>query len=121
MRAVKSRPLKAILALSVIAAVSGPIPAVPVFAQTTETIESPATLQTRTVHFSVEGMSCASCAARVTRTVKALDGVTAVHVGLAERQARVQYLDGKISPESIAAAVRELGCKTGNLVVENSQ
>lgn len=121
MQSVKSRPLKAILALSVIAAVSGPIPALPVFAQTTETIESPVTVQTRTVHFSVEGMSCASCAARVSRTVKTLDGVVAVDVSLAERQTRVQYIDGKISPESIAAAVRELGYRTGDLVAENSQ
>lgn len=121
MQPVKSTPMKAILTLSVIAAVSGPIPALPVLGQTTETKESPATVQTSTVRFSVEGMSCASCAARVTRTVKALDGVTAVDVSLAERQARVQYIDGKIAPESIAAAVGELGYKTGDLVAENSQ
>lgn len=120
MQPVKSTPLKAIFTLLVIAAVGGSIPSLPVLGQTTETIESPATGQGRTVHFSVEGMSCASCAARVTRTVKALDGVIAVDVSLAERQARVQYLDGKISPERIAAAVRELGYKTGDLVAENS-
>ena len=120
MQPVKSKPLKAILALSVIAAISGLIAALPVCGQTTETIESPENIRASTVRFSVEGMSCASCAARVTRTVKALDGVIAVDVSLAERQARVQYLDGKISPERIAAAVRELGYKTGDLVAENS-
>ncbi len=120
MQHVKSRPLKIILILSVMAGVAGAIAVLPILGQTTETIESPASVQTKTVYFSVEGMSCASCAARVTRTVKALDGVTTVNVSLAERRARVQYVEGKISPESIAAAVRELGYKTGPPVVETN-
>lgn len=51
----KLKSLKATLILSVIAGISGAIAALPAFAQIPETIESPANIQTRTVHFSVEG------------------------------------------------------------------
>ena len=74
--------------------------------------EAPAA-QTSTVSLPVEGMSCASCAASVKRTVKALNGVTGVEVSLAERRARVRYNVSKVTPDQIAGAIRELGYKTG--------
>ncbi len=76
---------------------------------------------TRTVILPVEGMSCGSCVASVKRTVKALDGVTEVDVSLETRQARVHYQEGKVTPDRIAAAIRELGYKTGAPVVEASR
>lgn len=76
---------------------------------------------TRTVSFSVEGMTCGSCVARVKRAVLGLDGVTRVDVSLEERRARVEYIEGKVSPDSIAAAVRKLGYKAGETVEETGK
>ena len=59
----------------------------------------------------VEGMSCGACAARIKRTLKGIDGVADVEVSLAERNVRVRYADGKVTPEHLAAAVNELGYK----------
>lgn len=42
-----------------------------------------------------------------------------VGVSLADRRARVQYVEGKVTADSIAAAVRKLGYKTGEPVAEN--
>jgi len=75
---------------------------------------------TRMVVLPVEGMSCGACVASVKRTVSALEGVTGVEVSLETRQARVHYEDGKVTPDRIAAAIRELGYKTGAPVVEAS-
>jgi Cu+-exporting ATPase len=79
--------------------------------------EAPAA-QTSIVSLPVEGMSCASCVASVKRTVRALEGVTSVEVSLAERRARVRYDENKVTPDQIAAAIRELGYKTGPPVRE---
>lgn len=76
---------------------------------------------TSIVTLPVQGMSCVSCVASVKRTVKALNGVTNVEVSLAERQARISYDERKISPDQIAAAIRELGYKTGPPVREGGK
>ena len=79
--------------------------------------EAPAT-PTRAVTLPVEGMSCGSCVASVKRTVKALPGVTGIEVSLEKRQARVHYEEGKVTPDRIADAIRGLGYKTGEPVME---
>ena len=58
-------------------------------------------------------MSCGSCVASVKRTVKGLAGVAGVEVSLETRQARIRYDESKVTPDQIAAAIRELGYKTG--------
>lgn len=63
-------------------------------------------------------MSCGSCVAAVKRKVRALEGVSSVEVSLAERRARVRYDESKVTPDQIAAAIRELGYKTGPPVRE---
>ncbi len=83
--------------------------------------ETIAATPTRTVTLPVEGMSCGSCVASVKRTVSALDGVTGVEVSLETRQARVQYQEGKVTPGRIAAAIRELGYRTGEPVAKVGQ
>lgn len=60
---------------------------------------------------SVDGMTCGACAARVKGTLKDIDGVVDVEVSLAERNIRVRYADKKVTPESLAAAINELGYK----------
>ncbi len=109
----ENRSLKSILLLCVIALAGGLVFAHPLRAELAQMTQIPASVQLKTVSFSVEGMSCGSCVASVKRAVKALDGVTMVDVSLADRRARVQYIEGKVTPDSIAAAVRQLGYKAG--------
>ncbi|RLK47528.1 heavy metal translocating P-type ATPase [Microbacterium telephonicum] len=66
-------------------------------------------MSTRTddVILEVEGMTCASCVARVERSLGTLDGVTA-SVNLATESARVSAPTGT-DPEALVAAVRAVG------------
>lgn len=57
----------------------------------------------------IEGMSCSACAARVKKTLTAIDGVGDVEVLLAERGARIRYEPSKLSPARLVAAVNGLG------------
>lgn len=82
---------------------------------------SGADLAAKKVTVPVEGMSCASCAASVRKTLKSIDGVTAVEVDLEHRRTRVQYAAEKVSPERIAAAINQLGYKAGEPKVEAGQ
>lgn len=68
---------------------------------------------TSVVTIPVEGMSCISCAATVKKTIQKIDGVTEVEVSLEHRAARVRYMDGKVSPDQLAAAVNHLGYRAG--------
>lgn len=69
--------------------------------------------QVKTATIPIEGMTCASCVARVKKTLKSIDGVMEVEVSLEHRKARVQYLDTKVSLEGLAAAVNDLGYRAG--------
>lgn len=109
----KSRPLLALLVLGVLwvqlacspSSMGSPGPA---------TSGTPgAAVGTASVRIPVEGMSCSSCAASVKRAVRRLEGVASVDVDLAARQVLVGFVDGKVSPERIAAAIRELGYQAG--------
>ncbi|MDD4873574.1 MAG: heavy metal translocating P-type ATPase, partial [Dehalococcoidales bacterium] len=58
--------------------------------------------------FSVVGMSCASCVARIEKAVQVVPGVVSVNVNLATGKATVEYIEGtEIS--AIKKAVREAG------------
>jgi copper chaperone CopZ len=78
-------------------------------------------VQTVTVSIPVEGMSCQSCVASVKQTTKRIDGVRSAEVDLAKRRARIEYVEGRTSPEQISAAIRQLGYKTGTAVVETGK
>jgi len=69
--------------------------------------------QATTVTIPIEGMTCASCVGRVKKTLQSIEGVTAVTVSLAQRAARVSYLEAQVSPERLAAAINDLGYKAG--------
>lgn len=77
--------------------------------------------QVKTVSIPVEGMSCVSCAARVKRTLKAIDGVQRVEVSLEHREATVQFSPAKVTPERLEAAINELGYKAGKSRVVESK
>lgn len=66
------------------------------------------------VRIPVEGMSCAACAARLKRGLKAIEGVVEVEVSLTPPEARVRYLAAKTTPEKIAASINGLGFKAGS-------
>ncbi|RFU12328.1 Cu(2+)-exporting ATPase [Rhodobacteraceae bacterium W635] len=61
------------------------------------------------VTLAVEGMSCASCVARVERALTDAPGVLAASVNLATETAQVRYLVGQTGPAEIARAASATG------------
>ncbi|MFP4129746.1 MAG: heavy metal translocating P-type ATPase [Halorhodospira sp.] len=59
--------------------------------------------------FSIDGMSCASCVARVERLATRLGGVSEASVSLATERATVAYDPAQVSPEAIAEAIGKGG------------
>lgn len=59
-------------------------------------------------NYSVSGMSCAACSARVEKAVLSLDGVTACRVNLLTGSMQIE---GDISPETVIRAVEKAGYK----------
>src|SRR3954466_5399100 len=56
----------------------------------------------------ITGMTCASCASRVERTLNQLDGVSA-SVNYATEKATVEYDPGAVEPEQLIGAVEAAG------------
>lgn len=83
--------------------------------------QSASAAQVKTVSIPVEGMSCVSCAARVKRTLKGIDGVQQVEVSLERREVTVQFSSEKVTPERLEAAISELGYKAGKSRVVESK
>jgi len=77
--------------------------------------------RTKAVSIPVEGMSCVSCAARVKRTLKGIDGVQHVEVSLEHREAIVRFLPDKVTPERLQTAINALGYKAGKSRVMESK
>lgn len=71
------------------------------------------------VMIPVKGMACQEmCGTRVTKALKAIDGVEAVAVSAAEGTARVTYDAAKVTAERLAAVVNKVGFETGAPKVE---
>jgi copper chaperone CopZ len=71
---------------------------------------------TTRVTIPVEGMSCGSCAARLSRVLQELEGVTSATVSFEKKQA-VVVLEGKdASPERVVQTLTEMGFKAGTPV-----
>jgi Cu+-exporting ATPase len=60
------------------------------------------------IDIAIDGMTCAACVARVEKALSAVPGVLSAEVNLATKSARVGT-DGTPAPESVAAAVEEIG------------
>lgn len=61
----------------------------------------------------VEGMACGSCAARVEKEAKKMDGVKAAKVSQPKGTAEITYDPAKTSPEAIAKKIaKETGFRT---------
>jgi len=64
----------------------------------------------QTIQLSIEGMTCASCAATISKTLNQLPGVTSGDVNLALERARVTYpANSGIGPETLIRAIQEIG------------
>jgi len=61
------------------------------------------------IEIGVDGMTCASCSARVERALNKLPGVVQASVNLATERAQVSYDDGKVNPAQITDAISEVG------------
>nr|WP_228564265.1 cation transporter [Catenulispora rubra] len=61
------------------------------------------------LHFAVEGMTCASCAARVQKVLGRQPGVAEAHVNFATAQAIIRTADEPASAEQLVAAVTGIG------------
>lgn len=70
----------------------------------------------QTVRIPVEGMACVACAARIKKTLTAMDGVNDVEVQLGERHARVRFDAGRVTTERLVATINDLGYSAGTPV-----
>ncbi|MCW8908869.1 MAG: heavy metal translocating P-type ATPase [Sedimenticola sp.] len=61
------------------------------------------------LELGIEGMTCASCSARVERALGKLEGVSGAPVNLATERASVSYDESVITPGALVEAVREVG------------
>lgn len=68
-------------------------------------------MNTQTLTLPVEGMTCASCVARVEKTLKKLDGVETASVNLATENVTLSFDPSKADLSTMAAAVEEAGYK----------
>lgn len=59
----------------------------------------------------VEGMTCASCVARVEKTLSKLDGIKNVTVNLASEKATFEFDPQAVSQEDISNAIEDAGYK----------
>lgn len=65
----------------------------------------------KTATFSVEGMSCSSCANTIEITLSKLEGVAAAKVNPSDSSATVQYKPDVVSPVQMKQAVEKAGYK----------
>ena len=68
-------------------------------------------ISTEKISLPVEGMTCASCVARVEKTVGKFDGVSAVNVNLATEKVTMEYDPSVVDLKKLAATVEEIGYK----------
>ncbi len=62
----------------------------------------------RVAEFTIYGMTCAACAARIEKVLNKIEGVAA-EVNFAGETARVRYVPGLVSVEQLGAAIRKAG------------
>jgi Cu+-exporting ATPase len=64
---------------------------------------------TTTLRLALEGMSCASCVARIERALAAVPGVLSASVNLATEVVKVEVIGGTAAPAALRAAVAQAG------------
>ncbi len=66
---------------------------------------------TENISLPVEGMTCASCVARVEKTVSKFEGVTSVNVNLATEKITLEYNPSIVDFNKLAETVKDIGYK----------
>lgn len=75
---------------------------------------SQAQANSKTVNLPVKGMACQQmCGTRLTKALKAIDGVERVVVSAAEGNARITYAEARVKPERFTAVIKEQGFEPG--------
>jgi Cu+-exporting ATPase len=67
------------------------------------------TVPLQSVRLAIEGMTCASCVARLEKALAAVPGVTSVGVNLASESATIELVSGAASVRDLVAAVTAAG------------
>lgn len=62
-----------------------------------------------TITIQVEGMSCGGCVKSVTNVLAALPGVAKAEVSLEDKQARVEFEAGRVTPDDMKRAIADAG------------
>jgi len=68
-------------------------------------------ISTEKISLPVEGMTCASCVARVEKAVSKFEGVSAVNVNLATEKVSLEYDPSIVDLNKLAATVEDIGYK----------
>lgn len=63
----------------------------------------------RKLHFDVQGMTCASCQAHVTKAIEKIDGTKNVHVNLLTNDMTLDIDENKLDEQTIVQAVKDAG------------
>lgn len=66
---------------------------------------------TKKISFPVEGMTCASCVARVEKAITKFDGVTNVNVNLATEKVTLDFEPSKLDLNKLAEKIEDIGYK----------
>jgi len=61
------------------------------------------------VQFAISGMTCASCAARIEKGLKAAGGVQEARVNLANERAEVTFNPAEVEEKTLTQTIRDLG------------
>jgi len=69
---------------------------------------------TKTTEIAIDGMTCASCVARVRSSLEAVDGVSAARVNLATERAQVDH-DPRVGAAALVGAVKRAGYDASQL------
>lgn len=78
---------------------------------------APTSFPTPSVSLAIDGMTCASCVARVEKALLSVPGVMSASVNLATKSAQIE---GNAGPESLITAVDDIGYGA-SLILENNQ
>ena len=63
----------------------------------------------QTVTFNIDGMTCGGCVKSVTKVLNDLDGVHSATVSLENKNAQVEFDEGKIQMAQLVEAVEDAG------------
>ena len=77
--------------------------------------------ETDNARFEVAGMTCASCALRIERTLSKQAGVTEASVNLAGAEAKVVFDRKLVEPSALEAAVRKIGYELTEVASEEER